>query len=142
MTTYKLSKRRNANGEYVIRTYVDGKHCPASDYFTTDLTDAKQTLACLDGTLPVTQHGGARIRSYVVAISHPTNYHSGHHAVTVHETAGSNVVTYNGKPMRNLFVTGNGFGCSRDYFVSCDREAITQFLAEHACTVNAVSYLS
>jgi hypothetical protein len=33
------------------------------------------------------------------------------------------------------YVHGGPFGCSRDYFVTSDREAIARLLAEHACEV-------
>lgn len=40
----RVSKRRNANGEYQVRAYdQDGKRIPDADHFTPDLDDAKAT---------------------------------------------------------------------------------------------------
>lgn len=34
----------------------------------------------------------------------------------------------------NRYVTGSPFGCSRDYYVNSDSDAINIFLREHGCT--------
>ena len=64
---------------------------------------------------------------YAVEVSHPTGFHKGRHVVIVTtRTNGNNVVRY---------CTGDAFGCSRDYVVRNDKDAIAAFLAEHACRV-------
>lgn len=63
---------------------------------------------------------------YNVAVSHPTNFHSGTHTLTV--TANQNV----------RYVSGSDFGCSRDYLTDSDHAAIRLFMAEHACVVVSI----
>ena len=70
-------------------------------------------------------------RTYTVEVSHPTNYHTGKHAFTVRDTSGA--LKYRGMSFR--YVSAAGFGCSRDYCTKTDAEAISTFLAEHACKV-------
>jgi hypothetical protein len=64
---------------------------------------------------------------YRVAVSHPTGFHKGTHTFTVSEW-----------PNGSRFVDAADFGCSRDYFVKTDKEAISLLLREHACS--AVSF--
>lgn len=66
-------------------------------------------------------------KTYQVTTKHPTGYMDGRHELTV------NVNDYkNGNGAR--YVSGAGFGCSRDYLVKTDAEAIRLLLAEHAMT--------
>lgn len=62
---------------------------------------------------------------YAVTVSHPTGFHNGTHTIRVRMCFGG----------KFRFCGGSNFGCSRDYLVKNDKEAITKFLAEHACTV-------
>lgn len=63
---------------------------------------------------------------YAVTVEHPTGFHRGTHTLTVYEQAGRSGAKY---------VDGSAFGCSRDYRVATNREAVVLFMAEHACRV-------
>jgi 2',3'-cyclic-nucleotide 2'-phosphodiesterase (5'-nucleotidase family) len=71
--------------------------------------------------------------TYKVTVSHPTNFHSGTHEITVkHRGAIAGVQAEH----RNC--DGRAFGYSRDYNLfaaKTDKEAIAVFLREHGCTV-------
>jgi hypothetical protein len=68
-------------------------------------------------------------RKYKVTISHPTGFHKGTKVLTINETPGRQGL---------VFITGEGFGCSRDYLKS-DKEAIKEFMTEHGCSVVKVT---
>lgn len=79
-------------------------------------------------------------KTYVVEVSHPTNFHSGKKTLTV---------TTRVEPTKETkSVSGEGFGCGRDQLSKADgcswikltdREAIANFMAEHACKVIKVT---
>ncbi len=83
----------------------------------------------------------APTQTYIVHVSHPTNFHSGEKRLTVH--------TSSDPGLHCKFVTGSEFGCSRDYpcvsFAggkmkpmkekAAAEYAIKLFMAEHACTI-------
>jgi hypothetical protein len=58
--------------------------------------------------------------SYKITTKHPAGYRDGTHEVTVRVNA-------NG----TRYVSGGGFGCSRDYWAKTDKAAITSLLAEN-----------
>lgn len=59
--------------------------------------------------------------NYNVQTSHPTKYKDGWHILTV-----------NRQDDGTCYITGQGWGCSRDYAIPKDVDAIRTFLAEHA----------
>jgi hypothetical protein len=64
---------------------------------------------------------------YQIEVVHPTTgFHTGTHVVTV------------ATETRTRYVTGLGFGCSRDYLADTDEQAIKEFLAEHGCKVTNI----
>lgn len=75
------------------------------------------------------------VTEYRVALTHPTNFHSGVHTIRVYHNPATQ---YQGE---HFFCSGDGFGTSRDYLiggffgVKDAKAAIGRFLAEHACTV-------
>lgn len=90
-------------------------------------------------------------QDYLVTVVHPTGFHSGEKRLTLHDSPmAPNSATL---PGSLKFVTGEGFGCSRDYacivfksskgFVAMKEKdaaefAIKAFMAEHACTVTKI----
>lgn len=63
-------------------------------------------------------------KTFIVTTQHPTGWKDGEHRLVVHES--------HGKP-GCFYVTGAGFGCSRDYR-GTEEHAIRMLLSEHACT--------
>jgi uncharacterized protein (DUF2141 family) len=60
-------------------------------------------------------------KQYSIEVS---GYHAGNHNVrVVSDRDGSK------------YVSGSPFGCSRNYFVSTDREAINRLMVEHGCSL-------
>jgi hypothetical protein len=64
------------------------------------------------------------MKTYTVTVKHPTDFHKGEHAITVKMNRDG-----------TRYCDGRGCGCSRDYNVKTDADAIRRFLAEHACDV-------
>lgn len=58
--------------------------------------------------------------SYRVTTKHTTGYMDGQHVLTVNQN-----------PNGSLYITGTGFGCSRDYQTRNHKEALKTFLAEN-----------
>lgn len=63
--------------------------------------------------------------TYRIETKHPTGYNDGTHEVRVHFS----------RLDGTRFVDGASFGCSRDYRVKTDVEAIRLLLSEHAMTL-------
>lgn len=62
-------------------------------------------------------------QEYIVTVS---GFHSGTHRLVV-KCSPSNKDT--------RYVSGEPFGCSRDYFVESDSDAINRLMSEHNCQV-------
>jgi hypothetical protein len=62
--------------------------------------------------------------TYRIVTKHPTGYRDGSHTVAVHENADG-----------SRYVTGENFGCSRDYRTDSNISAIRLLLAEHLMTL-------
>lgn len=63
--------------------------------------------------------------TYRITTVHPTGYRDGEHEVRVVRNP-----VHDGIP-ESRYVTGGGFGCSRDYTTPSDTVAISNLLAEH-----------
>ena len=69
--------------------------------------------------------------TYAVAITHPTRFHAGTKELTVSRHSDSTL----------RFVSGEDFGCSRDYDQT-DDGAIRAFMREHMCTVVSIRLIT
>jgi len=67
-------------------------------------------------------------RKYIVVTTHK-NWAIGN---------GQHTAEVNDKNNCGRYVVIDGFGCSRDYRVDTDHDAIRQFLAEHGCKVTNI----
>ena len=66
-------------------------------------------------------------KSYKVTTKHPNGYKDGEHVLDV-------AINSDG----TRYVTGRGWGCSRDYAVKTDREAIVCLLRENAVDLMSI----
>lgn len=71
--------------------------------------------------------------TYTVTLTHPTGFHKEPaYAVKVTTTT----ETEDGEEVFTVRrCDAQPFGCSRDYWVASDKEAIVEFLREHLCSV-------